>query len=183
MESAPASAGYVAERLDQLGIVAGVCRKIGLAEWLDEQDTQSHERVSVGTATVAMVLNGLGFSNRRLYLAPQFFATKGVERLFWRRPARVMCRCFCPTLDGNASDKVSLVAAVDALAQQLRAAAAEADDVSRFVADSGLYKAENVERLSAADVRWISRTPETSEQARSALQVADDAWQQEGDLF
>jgi len=32
-------------------------------------------------------------------------------------------------------------------------------------------------------VRWISRAPETSEQARSALQVADGAWQQEGDLF
>src|SRR5262245_43732350 len=72
---------YVAERLDHLGIVAGVCREIGLAEWLNSQDSQSHERVSVGTATVAMILNGLGFSNRRLYLVPQFFATKAVERL------------------------------------------------------------------------------------------------------
>jgi hypothetical protein len=62
----------VAERLDQLGIVAGVCREIGLAEWLDAQDDQSHERVGVGTATVAMILNGLGFSNRRLNLVPQF---------------------------------------------------------------------------------------------------------------
>jgi len=78
---APAHDGYVAERLDHLGIVAGVCREIGLAEWLDRQDVQSHERVGVGTATVAMILNGLGFSNRRLYLVPQFFATKAVERL------------------------------------------------------------------------------------------------------
>ena len=46
MESGPASAGYVAERLDHLGIVAGpacvaksVCREIELAEWVDEQDT------------------------------------------------------------------------------------------------------------------------------------------------
>ncbi|HEX9413870.1 MAG TPA: DUF4277 domain-containing protein [Ktedonobacterales bacterium] len=52
--------------------MAGVCREIGLAEWLDAQDEHSHERVSVGTATVAMILNGLGFSNRRLYLVPQF---------------------------------------------------------------------------------------------------------------
>jgi transposase len=72
---------YQVERLDHLGIVAGVCREIGLAEWLDAQDTHSHERVSVGTATVAMILNGLGFSNRRLYLVPQFFATKPVEHL------------------------------------------------------------------------------------------------------
>src|SRR5215472_11605234 len=38
-------------------------------------------RVSVGTATVAMILNGLGFSNRQLYLVPQYFATKPVEHL------------------------------------------------------------------------------------------------------
>ena len=31
-----------------------------MAEWLDAQDTHSHERVGVGTATVAMILNGLG---------------------------------------------------------------------------------------------------------------------------
>jgi hypothetical protein len=55
--------------------------------------------------------------------------------------------------------------------------------VPLFVADSGLYSAENVERLSAAGVCWISRVSETPEQARSALQVADDARPQEGDLF
>jgi hypothetical protein len=69
------------ERLDHLGIVAGVCREIGLAEWLDAQNVQSHERVGGGTAAVAMILNGLGFSNRRLYLVPQFFATKAIGRL------------------------------------------------------------------------------------------------------
>ena len=37
--------------------------------------------MSVGTATVAMILNGLGFSNRRLSLVPQCFAPKAVERL------------------------------------------------------------------------------------------------------
>jgi transposase len=81
MQSGPAPDGYVAERLDHLGIVAGVGREIGLAEWLDAQDDQRHERVGVGTATVAMILNGLGFSTRRLYLVAQFCATKPVERL------------------------------------------------------------------------------------------------------
>src|SRR5260221_74042 len=38
-------------------------------------------RVSVGTATTAMILNGLGFSNRQLYLVPQYFANKPVEHL------------------------------------------------------------------------------------------------------
>jgi len=59
-----AEAGYQTERLDHLGTVSGVCREIGLAAYLDALDVRQHERVSVGTATVAMILNGLGFSNR-----------------------------------------------------------------------------------------------------------------------
>ncbi len=42
------------------------------------------------------------------------------------------------------------------------------------MADSGLYSAENVARLSAAGVRWISRVPDTSTEAKAALAVADD---------
>jgi transposase len=273
MESGAGPTGYVVERLDHLGIVAGVCREIGLAEWLDTQDTQSHVRVSVGTATVAMILNGLGFSNRRLYLMPQFFATKAVERLLgpgvsaedlnddclgraldwlyahdpttlfagialralrafgiharqvhvdttsfsvtgeyapdldvhtlavtygYSRDHRADLKqwmlalattrqgdvpLFCQALDGHASDKVSLVAAVEALAAQLRAAADTEEEPPLFVADSGLYSAENAARLSRAGIRWISRVPDTSKEARAALAVADDAWQQEGDLF
>jgi hypothetical protein len=61
--------------------VAGVCRENGLAEWLDAQDEHTHERVGVGTATVAMILNGSGFSNCRLCLVPQLFATKPIEHL------------------------------------------------------------------------------------------------------
>src|SRR5690242_9801397 len=72
---------YVNERLDHLGIVAGVCQEIGLAAWLDRQEPSSRQQVSVGTATVAMVLNGLGFSNRQLYLVPQFCASRPVEHL------------------------------------------------------------------------------------------------------
>jgi hypothetical protein len=268
----PGSDAYVAERLDHLGIVAGVCREIGLATWLDAQDEQTHERVGVGTATVAMILNGLGFSNRRLYLVPQFFATKAVERLLgpgitaedlnddclgrtldWlyahdpttlfagialraRRAFGITARqvhvdttsfavtgdyasdldahtlavtygysrdhradlkqwmlalattrhgdvpLFCQALDGNASDKVTLVAAVEALAEQLRAAADSEDAAPLFVADSGLYTADNVARLSAAGVRWISRVPDTSKEARAALGASEDAWGHDGDL-
>src|SRR5438045_2833486 len=72
---------YINERLDHLGIVAGVCQEIGLAAWLDAQDPGNRQQVSVGTATVAMILNGLGFANRQLYLVPQFFANKPVEHL------------------------------------------------------------------------------------------------------
>lgn len=72
---------YQTERLDHLGIVAGVCREAGIAAWLDGQAGESRRGVSIGTAVVAMILNGLGFSNRQLYLVPQFFANKPVEHL------------------------------------------------------------------------------------------------------
>jgi transposase len=72
---------YVVEHLNHLGIVAEVCREIGVAAWLNGHDPASRQRVSVGTATVALVLNGLGWSNRQLYLVPQFFADKPVEHL------------------------------------------------------------------------------------------------------
>ena len=58
---------YVNERLDHLGVVAGVCEEIGLAAYLDRLAGETNRHVSMGTATVAMILNGLGFSNRRLY--------------------------------------------------------------------------------------------------------------------
>jgi len=77
-------AGMRVERLDHLGIVAGACLGIGSAAYLDALASPSRQQVSVGTATVAtaaMVLNELGFSNRRLYFVPQFFATKPVEHL------------------------------------------------------------------------------------------------------
>jgi transposase len=72
---------YQTERLDHLGIVAGVCREVGRAAWLDAQAGESRRDVSVGTAVVAMILNGLGFANRQLYLVPQYFANKPVEHL------------------------------------------------------------------------------------------------------
>lgn len=72
---------YQTERLDHLGIVAGVCREAGIAEWLDAQAGAQRRVVSIGTATVAMILNGLGLSNRQLYLVPQYFVNKPVEHL------------------------------------------------------------------------------------------------------
>jgi hypothetical protein len=34
---------YTNERLDHLGIVAGVCQEIGLAAWLDAQDPSNRK--------------------------------------------------------------------------------------------------------------------------------------------
>ncbi|NJN54710.1 MAG: DUF4277 domain-containing protein [Anaerolineae bacterium] len=54
---------YDTKRLDHLGIVAGICHEIGLVETINEMlPTPSGRKVSCGTATLAMILNGLGFT-------------------------------------------------------------------------------------------------------------------------
>jgi transposase len=256
----------VIERLDHLGIVAGVCDEIGLVAYFDTQDAQDHERVSLGQAIKAMVLNGLGFSNRRLYLVPQFFAHKPLDTLLgpgitpedlnddrlgraldwladhdvttqfaglatqararfgvtareihvdttsfavegaytgtevadaqviavtygYSRDRRADLKqwmlalattvdgdipLFLRPLDGNASDKQSLLAAVVALQDQLAAAP---DGPVVFVADSGLYSAGNLQALQRADVRWVSRVPETLRAAQAVVAREDVIWQ------
>ena len=69
--------------LGHLGIVSAVAKDLGLVEKLDRRLPRFDIRriVSNGNAVLAMVLNGLGFSNRRLYLIPQFLQNKPVDRL------------------------------------------------------------------------------------------------------
>jgi len=72
---------YRTERIDHLGIVSGICQEIGLAETIDKQIGSNDRQVSVGQAAQAMVLNGLGFVSRALYLTPEFFRNKPVDVL------------------------------------------------------------------------------------------------------
>jgi transposase len=72
---------YRTERIDHLGIVSGICQEIGLIETIDQQIGETGRQVSVGQAVQAMVLNGLGFASRALYLTPEFFRNKPVARL------------------------------------------------------------------------------------------------------
>lgn len=265
---------YVNERLDHLGVVAGVCEEIGVASYLDGRAGETNRQVSVGTATVAMILNGLGFSNRRLYLMPQFFANKPVEHLLgpciqaadlnddclgrtldWlyahdptplfagiaskarqifgvsarhvhvdttsfsvsgayqtgeqeegeenviaitygysrdhREDLKQWMLALAPTqegdvprflrpLDGNSSDTVTLVSAVEALHEQLRA---PESDPSFFVADSGVYSEANMRRFNRAQIRWISRVPQTSTEAKAVVEMAANStpWQENED--
>lgn len=70
------------KRLDHLGLVAGKAKDLGLVEIIDEllvQDEQSI--VSDGYATLAMILNGLGFVNSPLMLTPEFFEIHAVGLL------------------------------------------------------------------------------------------------------
>ena len=266
---------YQTERLDHLGIVAGVCREAGIAVWLDAQVGAPDRRVSVGTAVVAMILNGLGFSNRQLYLVPQFFANKPVEHLLGKGitadmlnddclgrtldwiyehdpttlfaglalqarsrfgikaehlhvdttslsvsgeyairekktkegqeegeiPIAITCGysrdhradlqqwmlalatthdgdvpVFMRPLDGNSSDKKSISDAVIAVMTQLRATLTTEGDERIAVFDSGGYSESNMTRYNEMKIKWISRVPETSTEAKKVIRYKTGEW-------
>ena len=71
------------ERLDHLGIIAGVIKDLGLIEIIDARvGLDDQEGITTGEAIAGMILNGLGFSDRPMSLTPQFFANKPVGLLF-----------------------------------------------------------------------------------------------------
>ena len=74
---------YTSKTLDHLGLVAGMCREIELSKLIDEQlpAKQGTQQVSTGKALEAMILNGLGFVNKRLYLISKFFEDKPIDLL------------------------------------------------------------------------------------------------------
>ena len=68
--------------MDHHGLIATLCKDLKIAERIDERlEFDPQRKVSPGRAVVAMILNGLGFTNRRLYLTHQFFATKPISIL------------------------------------------------------------------------------------------------------
>lgn len=83
MASPQQTANYKSKCLDHLGLVAGMYDELCIGELIDRLLLKDEEKriVSTGQAIKAMVLNGLGFANRALYLTPQFFQDKPVERL------------------------------------------------------------------------------------------------------
>ena len=71
------------ERLDHLGVVAGVIKDLNLIEIIDERiGVDQDEQITTGEALAAMILNGLGFANRPLTLMPEFFENKPLALLF-----------------------------------------------------------------------------------------------------
>ncbi len=70
------------DRLDHLGIIAGVIKDVGIIEMIDAHIVpDDQEDITTGEAVAGMILNGLGFSDRPMSLTPQFFANKPVALL------------------------------------------------------------------------------------------------------
>ena len=71
------------ERMDHLGIIAGVIQNLGIIEMIDSRIApDKREEISTGEAIAGMILNSLGFSNRPISLTPQFFENKPMALLF-----------------------------------------------------------------------------------------------------
>lgn len=73
------------ERLDHLGLIAGVMKDLHFTKRLDMLlDEYPDEEISAGEAIAGMVLCGLGFSDRPLSLTPQFFESRPIGYLLGR---------------------------------------------------------------------------------------------------
>ncbi len=69
--------------LDHLGLVSGMCDELSISSLIDNlvpQDT-TQRNISIGTIVKGLILNGLGFTQRSLYLVPSFFENKPTELL------------------------------------------------------------------------------------------------------
>lgn len=74
----------VIKNLDHLGLVAAMIDELGIESSVDSEipfNTQK-KGLSHGMLVKAMVLNGLGYVNKQLYLTPLFFKDKPTQTLF-----------------------------------------------------------------------------------------------------
>ena len=70
------------KNIDHLGIVAGIIDEIGIAETINYKlGIDLREKISAGILVKAILINGLGFVSRPLYLFNQFFDDKAIEIL------------------------------------------------------------------------------------------------------
>jgi len=71
------------QNLDHLGLVAGMCDEIGLVDAIDAACGQQakNKHLTYGECVKSMILNGLGFVGRTLYLYSEYFEDKPTDLL------------------------------------------------------------------------------------------------------
>jgi transposase len=70
------------QTINHLGLIAGIIDEIGIEQIINEAlGVDEREIVSAGQIVKAIILNGLGFISRPLYLFSQFFEDKATEHL------------------------------------------------------------------------------------------------------
>lgn len=88
---------------------------------------------------------------------------------------------FMRPFDGKRSDNVSLSVVVHEVIEQLRASEAATPEEPIVVFDSGGSSQENMKASNEAKIRWCRRVPETSREAKAALALQPELWQELSD--
>ncbi|HYG40543.1 MAG TPA: IS1634 family transposase [Cytophagales bacterium] len=113
---------YSSKDLDHLGIVSAMCDEINLVNTIDQLiPPDPRSTMTIGETVKLMVINGLGFTSRPLYLEAQFYASKPIERFLSRpctfeevsddRLGRTLDTCFnygCTSLFSRVASKAAL---------------------------------------------------------------------------
>ena len=72
------------KNIDDLGIVAGLIHEIGIVERINSKlGIDSREKIASGILVKAILINGLGFVSRPLYLFSHFLYDKGIKMFLW----------------------------------------------------------------------------------------------------
>ena len=102
--------------LDHLGLVSGMCDELELVQQIDKHLTQDlgQREVSIGTLCKALIINGLGFTERRLYMVSSFFAGKPIELLLGKG---VQAKHLNDTVIGRALDAIQAYGTTELFAQ------------------------------------------------------------------
>lgn len=109
------------KELSHHGIVATVCDEIGLVKLIDTIiPPDPRAEITIGESVKLMIINGLGFTSRPLYLQAQFFDSKPIKRLLGReiasenisddRLGRCLDRCYDAGCDRIFSEVASRAA-------------------------------------------------------------------------
>jgi len=70
------------QTINHLGLIAGIIDEIGIVDLINSEiGIDAREVVTPGVVVKAIILNGLGFVSKPLYLFPQFFEDKATEHL------------------------------------------------------------------------------------------------------
>ena len=66
---------YNGKIVDHLGLVSGMIDELGIVKSIDEVIKQDMDKrhLSIGECVKAMILNGLGFTGKPLYLTLEFY--------------------------------------------------------------------------------------------------------------
>lgn len=77
------SQDFASRQIGHLGLVAGMIDELGISAVIDEALPKTRDHILPHSKVVsAMLLNGLGFNERRLYFFSRFFTNLSTEQLF-----------------------------------------------------------------------------------------------------